>query len=341
MIRELSRLPHTDASRYLNYLLIPVSVFDINEKDAKRFNKILFWLKKQELEPIIRTKSGAICNIKRRGPAWDIRRTRNCVEITAILEGYAWRLQFRTKLQKGLSGRKAFTKFKRILKEKGIDLESYAIENGPAIKEQIEKPLIGASHKAYYHKVFEHANHIDFHSSYAAGLANSHPEFRETLNMIYERRKDNEEYKAILNFSIGFMQSINGCKAKFAHLSKDAIYDNNERIRKLAAKLDKLGRIVIAYNTDGIWYSGKPYHGEGEGSGLGEWHNDHIDCKFRMKSDGAYEFIENGIYNPVIRGISNEVKDGWKWGDIYTEKADLKLFTFSEEEGVMLNGREC
>ena len=46
MIRELSRLPHTDASRYLNYLLIPVSVFDINEKDAKRFNKILFWLKK-------------------------------------------------------------------------------------------------------------------------------------------------------------------------------------------------------------------------------------------------------------------------------------------------------
>ena len=239
-----------------------------------------------------------------------------------------------------MSGRSAFTKFKRLLKKEGINLEDYAIENGEKVKEEIEKPLIGITHNTYYHKVFQHANHIDRHSSYAAGLAKTHPEFAPVLNMCYKKRKENEDYKNILNFSIGFMQSIGGCKARWAHLSRDAISDNNAWIRELALKLDKSGRIVIAYNTDGIWYVGKPYHGEGEGEGLGQWLNDHIDCQFRMKSDGAYEFIENGVYHPVIRGISNEVKGDWKWGDIYTEKADLKLFTFSLEEGVMLNGKE-
>lgn len=340
MLRELYNCKHTDDSKYLNYLLIPVTVFNIDEKGASKFNKIFNWCKKQDLEKLIRTPSGAISNKGRRGPAWDVKQSRNVVEMTIVLEGYAWRIQFRTKLQKGMSGRSAFTKFKRLLKKEGINLEDYAIENGEKVKEEIEKPLIGITHNTYYHKVFQHVNHIDRHSSYAAGLAKTHPEFAPVLNMCYKRRKENEDYKNILNFSIGFMQSIGGCKARWAHLSRDAISDNNAWIRELALKLDKSGRIVIAYNTDGIWYVGKPYHGEGEGEGLGQWLNDHIDCQFRMKSDGAYEFIENGVYHPVIRGISNEVKGDWKWGDIYTEKADLKLFTFSLEEGVMLNGKE-
>ena len=340
MLRELYNCKHTDDSKYLNYLLIPVTVFNIDEKGASKFNKIFNWCKKQDLEKLIRTPSGAISNKGRRGPAWDVKQSRNVVEMTIVLEGYAWRIQFRSKLQKGMSGRSAFTKFKRLLKKEGINLEDYAIENGEKVKEEIEKPLIGITHNTYYHKVFQHVNHIDRHSSYAAGLAKTHPEFAPVLNMCYERRKENEDYKNILNFSIGFMQSIGGCKARWAHLSRDAISDNNAWIRELALKLDKSGRIVIAYNTDGIWYVGKPYHGEGEGEGLGQWLNDHIDCQFRMKSDGAYEFIENGVYHPVIRGISNEVKGDWKWGDIYTENADLKLFTFSLEEGVMLNGKE-
>lgn len=73
---------------------------------------------------------------------------------------------------------------------------------------------------------------------------------------------------------------------------------------------------------------------------MGDWHNDRINCQFRMKSDGAYEFIENGIYYPVIRGIANDVKNDWQWGDIYTEKAKLQLFTFDEKEGISLNGEK-
>lgn len=339
MIRELSRLKHAEPSAKINYLLIPVSIFDATPEGAEQFNKIYFWLKEQNLNKIERTASGAIkSGPHRKRPAWDLRITQTCVEITALLIEGAWRIQFRSKLPKHMSGRKAFTLFKRILKKKGIDLEKYAIENGIEVKQTIEKPLIGAKRHLFYDFTFEQVNHIDFHSSYAGGLANTHPEFAEVLNELYAKREEKEEYKNILNFSIGFMQSIGGCKARWAHLSRDAIKDNNDRVKKLAEILEKKGRIVISFNTDGIWYKGPVYHGEGEGEGLGQWHNDHVRCKFRARSAGSYEFIENGIYNPVVRGVNNEKKTGWQWGDIYEKKAEVNLFYFDEEGGVSLNG---
>lgn len=339
MLKELKKLKHTKSSAKINYLLIPVSVFDITEEGARAFNKIYFWLKEQNLYTIERSSSGGIKNgPHRKRPAWDIRVNKTCVELTVLMTEGSWRIQFRTKLPDKMSGRKAFTSFKRILLKKGIDLEKYAIENGPEVKETIEKPLIGARLRQFYDFTFEKVNHIDFHSSYAGGLANTHPEFREVLEELYKKREEKEEYKNILNFSIGFMQSIPGCKARWAHLSRDAIKDNNERIRKLTEILAKKGRIVLTYNTDGIWYKGPVFHGEGEGDGLGEWHNDHVNCTFRARSAGAYEYIENGEYFPVVRGISNDLKKDWKWGDIYEKKAVPELFYFTEEGGVVKNG---
>ena len=139
MIRELSRLKHAEPSAKINYLLSPVSIFDATPEGAEEFNKIYFWLKEQKLNIIERTPSGAIkSGPHRRRPAWDIRITKTCVEITALLLEGAWRIQFRSKLPKRMSGRKAFTLFKRILKKRGIDLETYAIENGKEVKETIE-----------------------------------------------------------------------------------------------------------------------------------------------------------------------------------------------------------
>ena len=108
----------------------------------------------------------------------------------------------------------------------------------------------------------------------------------------------------------------------------------------IVKKLEESGRTVLLLNTDGVWYNGPLYHGEGEGSGLGQWQNDHKNCQFRMASAGAYEFIEKGIYYPVIRGIPNDTKTEWKWGDIYKEKAVPSIFSFTEEEGVKLDGKK-
>ena len=339
MIEELVKLKHAKPSRNTNYLLIPVNVINITKEGAKIFNKIYFYLKGLNLNTLERTYSGGIkSGSKRHGPSWDVIQTRNCVEITAVLPEGSWRIQFRTVLPKGLSGKRAFLKFKKILGKRGIDLEKYAVENGEEIKKTIEKPLIGAAHEAYYDLVLDNVNHIDFHSSFAAGLANTHPEFAEVLEELYRRREENEEYKHILNFSIGYMQSSKGCKARFAQLAKDAIADNNKRVKFLAETLEKKGRMVISFNTDGIWYKGAVYHGPGEGDGLGEWHNDHINCRFRAKSAGAYEYIEGENYFPVVRGASDESKKNWSWGDIYSEEAEPEKFMFSEEKGVILNG---
>lgn len=339
MLRELTQLKHAASSAKINYLLIPVTVFNINKEGAAKFNKIYQWLKEQNLYQLERTHSGGIkSGPHRKRPAWDVKKSRTCIEITLLMDGSAWRIQFRSELKEGMSGRKAFTLFKRILLKNGIDLENYAIENGIEIKEEIEKPFIGAKRKLFYDRVFENVHHIDFHSSYAGGLANTHPEFKDVLEELYNKREEKKEYKDILNFSIGFMQSITGCKARWAHLSRDAIGDNNKRIKNLSKKLEEKGRMVLTYNVDGIWYKGPIYHGEGEGEGLGQWHNDHVNCKFRAKSSGSYEFIENGKYFPVVRGITNDSKKNWEWGDIYTKKADLVLFKFDEEKGVITDG---
>ena len=341
MIKELASLKHCNATQRINYLLIPVSNFNIGISGAKKFNKIYFWLKKQNLYQLKRTASGGIENGPRmKVPAWDIRANRYCVELTVILDGFAWRIQFRTKTPKKLSGRAAFTKFKRLLLKDGVDLDKYAIDTGPNVKKAIDQYIVKPNHQFYIDKIFSHAHHIDFHSSFAAGLANTHEEFRPTLEKLFENREKDEINKHILNFSIGFMQSIGGCNARWAHLSRDAIHDNNKRVTELAKKVERSGRKVLLFNTDGFWYDGPIYHGSGEGEGLGQWHNDHVNCKFRMASAGSYEFIENGEYSPVVRGIPNDSKGDWEWGDIYTKKAVPNIFIFTEEGGIKLNGEK-
>ena len=95
----------------------------------------------------------------------------------------------------------------------------------------------------------------------------------------------------------------------------------------------------ILYNTDGVWYyspNGKPYHGEGEGKGIGCWENDHLDCKWRAKSKGCYEFIEEGKYSPVVRGLTkyDKIKPDrttWEWGDIFKKEAEVIQLKLKDE----------
>ena len=249
------------------------------------------------------------------------------VQIIMILPYGAAKVQFKNATVenngKMFTGTQAFRSFTKILKDYGINIEDYAITNGPDVKKTIETPYIKLERDTYRDLIFDNANHIDFHSSYPAGLANTHPEFRPVLEDLYNKRKEDPMFKAILNLSIGYMQTLNviGFNARYAHLAKDAIADNNRRIENLAERLKNSGRIVISYNTDGVWYDGEPYHGEGEGPNLGQWSNDYVNCIFRAKSAGAYEFIENGKYYPVVRGQTTldniKPRSSWEWGDIY------------------------
>lgn len=331
-----------------NYKLIPVTMLTIDDID--KFNGIYQYILQQKWKMIERTPSGGIKKVKLRFPCFDARATSSSIELTILAEEGFFRLQMRfSKFMENeesgsaIYGYKAFNMFKTLCTKYGINLDKYKINNGAEVKKEIERPLIQFDRPCYRDVTFENAHHIDFHNSYPAGLANTHPEFALVIEHFYKGRKEHPEYKAVLNLTIGYMQSLVCCKAAWAHLSRDAINNNNARMRELAARLKESGRIVIAYNTDGIWYVGDIYHGEGEGSALGQWENDHTECKIRFKSAGSYEYIENGVYKPVVRGktkldLKGITRDQWKWGDIYNTDSEPIVYRFVEGVGIKLLG---
>lgn len=326
-----------------NYINIKCNLLTPNEENAIIFNEILNYLKTNIKNKIKRTKSGGISKTKFvRLPSWDYTYGPSGAELLILTEDGNYRIQFRPQLAKDedndktMSGRKAFKEFSKILLNNGINIEDYAVDNGKEIKNEIEKPLIKLERSVYadfngISSGIKNCHHIDFHNSYPGGLAITHPEFKPIIDMMYEKRKENEVYKAILNYSIGFMQS-KWVGYKYAALARDAINNNNKRVRRISELLKKSGRTVLAYNTDGIWYSGEIFHGENEGSSVGQWENDHVNCLLRFKSAGSYEYIEDGKYKPVVRGYTKldkiKSREEWSWGDIY--KADIITYRLNE-----------
>lgn len=339
LLKEFTGTPLVHQSK-MNYINIKCSLLTPNIENANKFNKILKYLKENIENKVPRTKSGGISTS---GfvwiPSYDYTYSGSGAELLIITEFGMYRIQFRPKLtetedSKSMSGRKAFNKFKEILSENGINLDDYAVDNGEEVKKEIESPMIKMDNNFFISTKDENgirnAHHIDFHNSYPGGLMITHPEFKSVIEMMYNKRKENPIYKAILNYSIGFMQS-KWVGYKYAALSRDAINNNNARLRRVAQALKDTGRTVLAYNTDGIWYCGDIYHGEGEGKNVGQWENDHTNCTIRFKSAGAYEFIENGQYHPVVRGYTKldiiKPRDNWEWGDIYQNSVIIFGFT--------------
>lgn len=341
--KKLECLNNVDIRKDLNYFKIPITVVDQTTAGVKQFNDIYLWLKDSDFNYIVRTPSGGI-SIDRKNfkpPMWDYREISAGIEITLVTVTNAYRIQYRkgdTQIvnDRVLSGRKAFSIFRAICERTGIDLEKYAVENGFEIKKTIPSPLIWAD-RMLLNETFSNVHHIDLHAAYPSGLAITHPEFRPLIEMLYHNRKTDATKKDVLNYTVGMMQSrIIG--AVFAQLSKDAIIWAKEKVLEIAAKVKENNGVILLYNTDGFWYQGDIYHGEGEGLGLGEWSNDHCDCIFRMASKGKYEYIENGVYKPVVRGKTSYddilPRAEWNWGDIYN--CSCAVAEFDEELGLII-----
>lgn len=335
----------------INYKFIPVNIL----VDSEEWNQIYRWLyNNTEYFKIQRTPSGgiAIGRDKLRFPSWDLKLSKSCGELTILGEGVMTRLQFRPSIEeesneKKIYGNQAFKEFKNKCEEYGIHLADYysSVEEGKKAKSEIEMPIIKLSEDRVRNYTFNNVHHVDYHSSYPAGLVNTHPEFNPVIKYFFDRRKRRKINKAVLNYTIGYMQSSN-VNFRLSHLSRDAINDNNKRIRKLAKDIEASGeRYILAYNTDGIWYTGPIYHGPGEGADLGQWSNDHINCVWRAKSAGAYEFICDNKYKPVVRGKTNldwiKPRSEWIWGDIYHCSQVIVKYTFVEGTGfIPINAEE-
>ena len=344
----LEQYKHVPLIVEANYKLIPVTLFDINDQGMKAFNEVFEFIKSYDsITKLKRTKSGGV-SISRKNflpPMYDVRQTKSVVEITILIKEGMWRFQFRKDFKSNsttIGGTQAINTFKKKVKElSNINLEDYLIENGIEERASVPKYIIKNDEafcptavRVEDAPIWKNVHHIDFHSSFAGGLANTYPEFRPTLEFFYEKRKENPVYKGVLNSLIGIAWSVHYKDCGYVRLAKAAITDNNERIDKITKDLTENGRIPLVWNTDGVWYYGDIYHGEGEGKGLGQWENDHVNCTFRMKSRGSYEFIEDGVYHPGVRGVPDEKKVNWEWGSIFTREAEPEMYAFNEERGI-------
>jgi hypothetical protein len=348
---EIMAMKGVPILRHVNKLKMPVYPLNIDEEGAKQFNIWYLELLNSNFNKIVRTASGGISISKRnfRPPMWDVKYTKSCIELTVVGFERMLRIQFRQSKAldadcvgetRTIYGKQAFAAWKKELLKDGIDYDSYAIENGAEVKKSIPKYMIKVASDYYCgeDKIFENCHHADFHNSFPAGLVNTHPEFGPTVNRLYEGRKVKAINKAILNYSIGYGQSLDHCDAKWAHLAKDAIADNNKRLFDLSQRISDSGCRILLWNTDGVWYQGDIYHGSGEGNKLGEWENDHTNCTLRIKSKGAYEFVEDGKYYPVLRGYTKldkvKSRDKWEWGDIF--HIDAVVIEFYWHDGIGL-----
>ena len=326
----------------INYILIPVTRTD----NVKLFNEVLEEYKSRNYNKLIRTKSGGISLKHFRGLGIDLRLNRWGAELIVIDKEGCFRLQFRNKIfeddsidevEKKITGKQSLNKFYKELKSININLEDYAISNGEEVKQTIEKPLIKLDRPSYKDVTFTNVHHVDMNSSYPAGVKEYHPEFGPIIDKWYNlKQQGNKEYKAYLNLMIGTMQS-SYVGYKYADIAAYAIKRNNQKLKDMADWLKSNNRIVLAYNTDGIWFQGEPCPFNSKE--LGEFKQDHTNCTIRFKSAGAYEYIEDGKYYPVIRGktkLDESIsRDKWHWGDIYQEDATLiKKYTVTWDQGV-------
>ena len=332
---EFAGMPVGHQNTHMNYLNFPRIAWKFTDENVAVFNAQVNYFKSINLPKIERTPRGGIRYLSF-GRGWDVQKIGNsAIELTVTTWYATYRLVLTNNVDEfggatKMTGKKAYVTMRREFKKDGIDLESYAVDNGKEIKKnEIEKPMIMATNHLQFGRTYENVHHLDFHSSYPGGLANHHPEMRKTIERIYAKRKSSDkdgELKLALDASIGFFQS-QYCKIgkhgyALANLARDAVNDNNARIRRVTKELIAAGRTPLLYNTDGIWYLGEPLEsGADYGPGVGRWENDHTAIRFRAKSRGAYEYTDADGYHPVVRGRTRldetNPRDKWQWGDIF------------------------
>ena len=350
-INNLVKLEVTKQTKEYNQYRIEPTYLQFNDVGVNAFNNIIDIIHDMNMSYIVRTKSGGISNTSNSSLincyAYDVRHSTSRISITILFGDHTYNIVMGKPIElRPISPINAWKKFIEVCEKHNINFDDYKIskEEGKIIAKDIVdnvKPYISMKyHMLETDKLLDNVHHLDLHSSYPSGLIKMYPEFRPVIQEIYDNRKTDKEnsdyYKAILNYVISgcTMSKYYPWYRQWAHIAKFVREYNNQRINLLTLLLEMSGREIIGYNTDGIWYRGEIYHGPDEGSNLLEWDNDHKDCLFRSKSDGAYEFIEDGKYHVTMRGfttldIIKPDRDTWELGDIY--KTGIKEYIFDEE----------
>lgn len=283
---------------------------------------------------------------------WGIRKLRsyNTLELNLVWEGFMWRFVFMPGREEDgeLSGVHALITFRKYVKGTEFDKQyaCYTNEEVEEVKRTIPSALIAVSPAVAKNLklriAYEHVDHFDLNSAYAAQVARTFPEIAPFFYDLYTHRKQNPENKKILCQVIGANQSTKLYGVRYPILAKVAYQGTIDALMELSLKLELAGYEILSYNTDGIW-ARRPtpdfiYHDENEGNMLGQWKRDHSDVLIRYKSKGCYEWMEDGEYHHAARGIKDIYLN--EWGDIF--KHDSKTYAFDKDkmEVIEINDEE-
>ena len=333
--KRLSKYKSTPITRKLNYKAIPTNNIGISRESAKEFNELIGLIHVIGFNRLQRTKSGGI-SIKKgnfRPPFYDVRVLKSCIELT-IISRVMTRIQFRASWEgqekDSIGGTQAFKEFVRVCKKHEINIEELAITNGKEVKETIEKAKINTEPRIAGHLIKGSVHHIDFHSAYMGAIAEAFPILKPAIIEIFDGRKEKAINKGILTHTFGYFQS-SCCGYKYSHLSKAAVEGINRKLEELTLKIKESGGEILAYNTDGIWYQREePYHGEGEGKGLFQWENDHVNCSIFFRSAGCYcyrefdkesnRYKDHAVARGKYRLDKYKPRDKWTMSDFINDK---------------------
>ena len=343
-------IKYIDIIDNINYLKIPVTKVNLDKYNelVRYFNNL--YNNKQINRDFIWTKSHGLSSDRD-----NLCHNLNCYEVKT----YSWGAELifsspengisRVQLQIGqptkeksfMTGRRAYTRFRNELKKDGIDIEKYFITNGMEVKKEIEKPLCELYTDIYLNKEFDNAYHLDINSAYPYVMMKMYPEWSKTIQRIYDKRKKNKVYKAVLNMTYGFFQSkLFG--AKLANVSKRCIHDTNMSLLKMSILLTDSGCKVLSYNVDGLWFQCNDERLITEidkicSNNIGDFKIDHRKCKIRFKGPKAYEYIENDITHIIYSGKTTldkiKPREEWQWGDIF--KTFQVTWVLSDEYGII------
>ena len=352
----LTKYIHTKFTHKPNkYQMKPI---EMKFSDMEEFNEVYNYCKNNflKVEP---TASGSMpynnkCKLRSR---YMVLQSKTKIELTVVCHLGCYRFIIgnkRNEIDNPVSGKQAVKEIYKKAKELNISLEAYKTtpEEGKKIKEEILPPHIQMYGREG--RVYTNVHHLDLNSSFASRISEVYPELKPLYEYMYSHRKENDGYyKHILTNHIGCFQSQycidynNAGKYapyQFAMLAKIAVNNTTALIEEYVEKLTKTGRKVLLTNTDGIWYQGEIFTDENEGSNFGQWKNDHKNCKFLMKSKGAYQFVEDNICKSVVRGISSldkeKAREDWAFGEILRNDIIKEQYAFTEEEGVIKYGAQ-
>lgn len=280
---ELTNYKHINYQLRPNKNKIPVNNFTFEQLDE--FNEIYKYAKENFIKVSHTQSQGISYKVSERmHERYFIVKGNQRFELVIVCADGCYRFLLQNKKAKDneISGQQACRSIYKFADKYGIDFNKYKSENGLELKSEIEKPHIKVLKTLLLNKPIDHVYHMDFKSSYASRICETHPELKPMYDEIYSLRKENNGYyKHVLTNSIGCWQS-QYCvdyntrhtisPYQFTGLSKTAINGTRAKVEKMIAKLEQAEMVPLLSNTDGVWYYSDhgAYHDEDEGNQLGQ-----------------------------------------------------------------------